>query len=60
MIDMNPIPGRLKICSVMIEPPIRIGICSPIMVTTGIMVFLSACRATTSDSLSPFDHAVLM
>ena len=45
--------------SMITEPPIRIGICRPISVTTGISAFLMACLTITTRSFRPLDQAVL-
>ena len=53
-------PGRLKICSTITEPPTISRSCGPIEVTTGIIAFLSAWRIRMTRSRSPFAQEVLM
>ena len=54
----RPSPGRLKMFSMMTEPPAMMGICSATRVTTGISAFFTAWRSTTLRSSRPLAQAV--
>ena len=53
-------PSIWKMYSTTTEPPITTGNDAPSSVTMGIMLFRTACRITTTNSLSPFARAVRM
>ena len=55
-----PRPGTRKMTSTKMVPVIRLGICGPRMVMSGMSAFLRACRSTTSVSVRPLARAVRM
>ena len=55
--NCKPMPGQVKIASVMTAPPSSEPICSPITVSTGSSAFLSACRRTSNCSPRPLARA---